>query len=218
MVPTTLQHRALRTAIKEFLTLVRSFRPPEYRASGPLGSVPQGDDYLQRSQLENFVRADLAKQVKWLDLAEGGNEGELLRDAEDCSLIVQEVRETPSTPLDVQGLLHAHFRPTLRVCRLQGDETEDAFRRAMHLSRDRSTWSRRLDLPVLYAGYQVGPKMEPVVFWRKQEELTAVLKNTRQRIQDRWKDLETKPQLGISSGWAEFLARCLLVISHHSTI
>jgi hypothetical protein len=195
--------KILREAVEEFVTLVRgrargslrpavSFREPEAQSSGPIGlALPPGDDYLNRSQFENFLRNDLAKQAKWLDLAESSGEGELLGGAEACSLIVQEVRETPSTPLDIQGLLHANFRPTVRVCRLREGERKDDFASAMHLSRDRSTWSRRLDLPVLYAGYQVGPEMEPILFWQKPEELFSALRSTLQRIRDRRMDLET---------------------------
>lgn len=181
----------LRETIEKFRNIVRSTPIPPYNRGGPIGlALPRDDNYLRQRQLDAFLTTKLAKQPKWLDLTRG-TEGQLLRDVEECSLIVQEVRGTTHTPLDIQGLLHARFRPTVLVCRLEGDETIPNLEAAMRLPHDRMAWSQtRPDLPILYAGYRVGTEMQPVVFWREHEQLFDALEHHVLRIRNRHKDLE----------------------------
>jgi len=184
----------LRRVIREFVKTVRSTRTPKYTASGPIGlAFPPRENYLPRALFDQFMTS-YRRDRKWLDLVGNGNESELLRQAQECSLIVQEVRRTDFTPLDVQGVLHANFRPTIRICRLEENETADELAAAMRLSRNRLEWSAPSPaLPLLYSGYRVGPEMQPIVFWKTPEELFAALDQRIPRTRG-LRDLETQQE------------------------
>jgi hypothetical protein len=175
-----------------FVDDLRSTRFPDYDESGPIGLAFQvGGDYPERSLLEDFLQREFAKPTKWLDLSGRSNEAQFLRDVGECAQIVQEVRATMGTALDIQGLLHAYFRPTIRICRLGDGETAEQMASSMHLSRNRNAWSKpRLDLPLLYTGYQVGNEMQPVIFWREPKELFEAIKGSILGIRFRRKDLD----------------------------
>ena len=144
---------------------------------------------------EGQIRAALGQlnyDLEPLDTARFDQDHAFLEDLGKYAVLICEVR-SPSIRPDLFGLVHGAAVPTIRVGYLKAREREDEATAAMRLSLDAAEPSRTSTSPwpVLLSRYQIDRGMEPVLFWRRPEDLAAKVADRIKAITERLDDLET---------------------------
>jgi hypothetical protein len=91
---------------------------------------------------------------------------------EKFEILISEIRE-PYVPIDVLARIQDRCIPTIRICHLD-DQNPAEVEKHLHLSymlRDEPWKSEHQGWPKLLAGYQLDEEMQPVIFWKTEDEL-----------------------------------------------
>ena len=93
-------------------------------------------------------------------------------DIEQYEILISETR-WPYVSLDLFASAHQRSIPTIRVCHLEQEETEELIAQKMNLSKQEEEWVEDASgrISTLLRGYQLDSGMHPVIFWHNPAEL-----------------------------------------------
>jgi hypothetical protein len=159
---------------------------------GPVGIlIPETGDRQVGTEVEHYVDQELRRTVMPIDPTRLRNTSELVAQIKACSVVIVETR-TSWTRQDILGMLNAYCVPLIRLFHLEDSETVEHVSQQMRLSEagDIHVESNDANIPIIFAGYQVGPEMEPIVFWRRPDDLWNPIKHRLTQLRTKRKDLE----------------------------
>jgi len=201
------KQRQLKTAIDSFAKRVDEHN----NANRVLGSVGRWRRRTVSDELCIALLRPRAQDVDWIQLqellqTESGTRwrsispGDLRSEVElvsaagvnDFDLLVLDVGPG-GTPRELVGYLHGLGMPQIRVCRVHDDDEAKMLGRYLAPSQSgkirppyeqsRANDSNHDSLPRFLDGLKLDENMEPVMFWRTPEDLTARLQATIHRIE-----------------------------------
>ena len=165
------KHKELGTRVDRFLQQV-TITPPG--AFLPVGIIRGKSEEPLHSKVIDALYADKQKrgadvELEELIIRDHEMDSHLLSRFENTSVLIVEIRPE-FTPHDVLGLIHGRCFPCIRTCRIAPGEDEEALRSALGLCKSETGDADGLvGLPRLYKGFEIDPKMTPVLFWRDED-------------------------------------------------
>jgi hypothetical protein len=118
-----------------------------------------------------------------------------LQKVEQYSILISEIRRPYIAP-DVLGLMHGRCIPTIRICHLEDHESPEKARSMMCLSNDEAKGieQSQANWPLILSRYGIDRAMEPVIFWKRPEELKEKLSVCLRKITEQRRDLTNEQE------------------------